>query len=1034
MMLAGGLAIYNLPISQYPPIAPPSIAIDAYYPGASAQTVEDSVIQIIEQKMIGFDKLLYMSATSDASGVGRIELTFAPGTDPDLAWAQVQNKLQLAMASLPSVVQRQGVKVSKSTRNWLMVVGLTSENDSMDEFDLADYAQSSIQQVLARVPGVGEVETFSSQYAMRIWLNPDRLTDYRLTVDDVIKGLQSYNVEVSAGQFGGAPAAEGQRLNASVIVQNLLKTPEEFAAIPLRTNPDGSVVRVRDVGRTELGTEKYGFQTLYNGRPATALAIRLAPGANALDTADAVKAKLKELSKYFPPGMKVIYPLDTTPFVKVAIEEVIKTLFEAILLVFLVMYLFLGNLRATLIPAIVIPVALVGALVGLYLLGYSINVLTLFAMVLAIGIVVDDAIVVVENVERIMSTENLPPREATRKAMDQIIGAIIAITLVLSAVFIPMAFFPGSTGAIYRQFAVTLVLTMAFSALMALTLTPALCATLLKPISAEHHQAKGGFFGWFNRLFDFGSRTYLGLAGRTLGKGARYMLIYLLIVGGVGILFLRMPTGFLPDEDQGVMFTQIQLPVGATQERTLRVIKQVEDYLLNNEKDAVRAMMAVAGFSFAGMGQNAAATFVNLRDWDERDRANLRVSAVAGRAMGAFSQIRDAQVYAFTPPAVMEMGRANGFDLQIKDLGGLGHEALMAARNQFLGLAAQNPVLMAVRPNGMDDTPQLHLEIDYAKAGALGLAVAEINSVLSAAWGGSYVNDFIDKGRVKKVYIMGQPSSRMLPSDLYKWYVRNNKGEMVPFSAFATANWIYGSPRLERYNGFPSVEILGQPAPGRSSGEAMAAVEAIMAQLPAGIGYEWTGLSYQERLSGSQAPALYALSVLVVFLCLAALYESWSVPFAVMLVVPLGVIGALAAAGLRGLSNDVYFQVGLLTTMGLAAKNAILIVEFAKSLHEQGMGLIEATLEAARLRLRPILMTSFAFILGVSPLVWAIGAGAELRQVLGTTVFSGMIGVTLFGLIFTPVFYVVSRWFAERVARRRAHAQGHPPHRGHSQA
>ncbi|MCA1988563.1 MAG: efflux RND transporter permease subunit, partial [Desulfarculus sp.] len=968
IMLAGALAIHSLPVAMYPAIAPPSVEINATYPGASAKTVEDTVTQVIEQKMNGIDHLSYIASTSDSSGRATVTLTFDAGTDPDIAQVQVQNKLQLAMSLLPQEVQNQGVTVAKATRNFLMVLGFYSEDGSMDGSDLSDYVAAHVQDVINRVDGVGDVTMFSYQYAMRIWMDPNKLNSYKLVPSDISAAIKAQNAQVSAGQLGGAPSLPGQQINATISAQSRLQTPEQFEAILLRVNKDGSTVHLRDVAKVEFGSESYDFVSRFNGQPAAGMAVKLATDANALETAQRIRAKLDELSKFFPQGMKYAVPFDTTPFIKVSIQEVVKTLIEAIILVFLVMYLFLQNFRATLIPTIAVPVVLLGTFAVLEAFGYSINTLTMFGTVLAIGLLVDDAIVVVENVERVMREDGLSPKEATRKSMDQITSALVGIAMVLAAVFVPMAFFGGSTGVIYRQFSITVVSAMTLSVLVALILTPALCATMLKPISADHHQAKGGFFGWFNRLFDFGSRTYLGLAGRTLGKGVRYMLIYLLIVGGVGILILRMPTGFLPDEDQGVMFTQIQLPVGATQERTLQVIKQVEDYLLNNEKDAVRAMMAVAGFSFAGMGQNAAVTFVNLKDWDERDQASLRVSAVAGRAMGAFSQIRDAQVYAFTPPAVMEMGRANGFDLQIKDLGGLGHEALMAARNQFLGLAAQNPVLMAVRPNGMDDNPQLHLEIDYAKAGALGLAVGDINSVLSAAWGGSYVNDFIDKGRVKKVYIMGQPSSRMQPSDLYKWYVRNSKGEMVPFSGFATANWVYGSPRLERYNGFPSVEILGQPAPGRSSGEAMAAVEAIMAQLPAGIGYEWTGLSYQERLSGSQAPALYALSVLVVFLCLAALYESWSVPFAVMLVVPLGVIGALAAASLRGLSNDVYFQVGLLTTMGLSAKNAILIVEFAKSLHEQGMGLIEATLEAARLRLRPILMTSFAFILGVLPL------------------------------------------------------------------
>jgi hydrophobe/amphiphile efflux-1 (HAE1) family protein len=1012
MMLAGGLAIHNLPISQYPPIAPPSIAIDAFYPGASAQTVEDSVVQIIEQKMTGFDKLLYMSATSDASGSGRIELTFAPGTDPDLAWAQVQNKLQLATASLPDVVQRQGVKVSKSTRNWLIIVGLTSTDGSMDEFDLADYAQSSIQQVLARVPGVGEVETFSSQYAMRVWLNPDKLTNFRLTLDDVMRRLQAYNVEVSAGQFGGAPATEGQRLNASVIVQNLLKTPEEFAAIPLRTNPDGSIVRVRDVGRTELGTERYGSRALYNGMPAAGLAVRQAPGANALDTADAIKAKMKELSRYFPPGMKVIYPMDTTPFVKVAIEEVVKTLFEAILLVFLVMYLFLGNIRATLIPTLAVPVVILGTFAVLGLFGFSINMLTMFAMVLAIGLLVDDAIVVVENVERIMAEEGLPPKEATRKSMGEITSALIGIGLVLAAVFGPMAFFGGSTGVIYRQFSVTVIAAMLLSVVVALILTPVLCASLLKPVVKGHEPVETGFvlfrpfFRWFNRMFRGARDKYQDTVGRILAKKLPYLVMYLLIVAALGFLYLRMPTAYLPDEDQGLMYVQVTLPAGSTLEQTEEVMTEVRKHFLVDEKEAVDACFTLAGRGFGGSGQNVGLGFVKLKDWDLRRRGDLKVNALVERAMGKFSRIRNARAFAFPPPAVSELGRAGGFDFQLQDRSGLGHETLMAARNQLLGMAAKDPRLTRVRPSGLEDVAQYRIDVDWEKAGALGVPIDDIHTTISAAFGGAYVNDFIQGGRVKRVYLQADAPYRMLPSDLERLYVRNDKGTMTPFASFATGHWFFGSPLLERFNSFPSINVWGAPPSGKSSGEAMQAMEEIAAKAPTGIGFDWTGLSYQERMAKSQAPLLYAFSMIVIFLCLAALYESWTVPISVMLALPLGVIGGVVATSLRGFPNDVYFQIGLLTVLGLTTKNAILIVQFAMAKVEEGRGLVDATLEGARLRLRPIVMTSLAFGFGVLPLAMATGAGAGAQTAIGTGVLGGMATATFLAIFFIPLFYV----------------------------
>jgi len=1012
MMLVGGLAIYNLPISQYPPIAPPSIAIDAFYPGASAETVENSVVQIIEQKMTGFDKLLYMSAVSDASGAGRIELTFAPGTDPDLAWAQVQNKLQLAMASLPDVVQRQGVKVSKSTRNWLIIVGLTSEDGRMDDYDLSDYAQSSIQQVLARVPGVGEVEVFGSQYAMRVWLNPDKLTNYRLTVEDVIRALQAYNVEISAGQFGGAPAVDGQRLNASIIVQNLLKTPEEFAAIPLRTDPDGSIVRVRDVGRTELGTERYGSNTLYNGQPAAALAVRQAPGANALDTADAVKAKMAELSRYFPPGMKVIYPYDTTPFVKVAIDEVVKTLFEAIFLVFLVMYLFLGNIRATLIPTLAVPVVILGTFAVLGLFGFSINMLTMFAMVLAIGLLVDDAIVVVENVERVMAEEGLPPKEATRKSMGEITSALIGIGLVLAAVFGPMAFFGGSTGVIYRQFSVTVIAAMLLSVVVALILTPVLCASLLKPTAPGHGSAAGSFFLFrpffrlFDRVFLWTRDRYRAMVGGILSRKLRYLFIYLLLVAVLGFLFQRMPTAYLPNEDQGIMFIQAMLPAGSTLEQTDQVMAQVRNHFLVDEKEAVASIFTLAGRSFSGTGQNVGLAFVKLKDWDLRHRADLKVTALVGRAMAKFSRIRNARVFAFPPPAVLELGQAGGFDFQLQDRSGLGHQALMAARNQLLGMAGKDPRLIRVRPNGLEDVAQFRIDVDWQKAGALGVPISSIDTTISAAFGGAYVNDFIQGGRVKRVYVQADAPYRMLPQDLERLYVRNNAGTMTPFASFATGHWFQGAPKLERFNAFPSLNIWGEPQPGRSSGEAMQAMEEIASKLPKGIGFDWTGLSYQERMAKSQAPVLYAFSLIVIFLCLAALYESWTVPITILLALPLGVIGGVLASSFRGLPNDVYFQIGLLTVLGLTTKNAILIVQFAMAKVDEGEGLIEATLEGAKLRFRPIVMTSMAFGFGVLPLAMANGAGAGAQTAIGTGVLGGMITATFLAIFFIPLFFV----------------------------
>lgn len=1026
IMLAGALSIIKLPIEQYPNVAPPAVEIQASYPGADAKTLQDSVTQVIEQNMNGIDGLMYMSSSSDSSGTLTLTLTFQSGTDADIAQVQVQNKLQLAMPLLPQEVQQQGIQVKKSSSSFLMVAGFVSEDGSMTQNDISDYVASNIKDPISRTPGVGDTQVFGAQYAMRIWLDPHKLNNYQLTPVDVISALQTQNTQVAAGQLGGTPPVPGQQLNASIIAQTRLTSTEEFGNIMLKVNQDGSQVRLRDVAKIELGGENYEIIARYNGKPASGIGVKLATGANALDTADAVKAELAKLEPFFPAGMKTVYPYDTTPFVKISIFEVVKTLFEAIVLVFLVMYLFLQNFRATLIPTIAVPVVLLGTFAIISAFGYSINTLTMFGMVLAIGLLVDDAIVVVENVERVMAEEGLPPKEATKRSMEQIQGALVGIALVLSAVFIPMAFFGGSTGVIYRQFSITIVSAMALSVLVALILTPALCATMLKPIKKGEHGKTTGFFGWFNRLFDKSTNHYVDSVGHIVRSTGRYLLIYLLIVVGMAYLFLKLPTSFLPEEDQGLLLAQAQLPAGATQERTQKVLDQVTDYFLTKEKDSVNSVFTVNGFGFAGRGQNTGIAFVSLKPWDERGDASLKVPAIAGRAMQALGQIKDAMVFPFNLPAIIELGNATGFDFQLIDQGNLGHEKLTAARNQLFGMIAQHPdTLVGVRPNGLEDTPQYKLIIDQEKAQALGVSLSDINTTLGAAWGGSYVNDFIDRGRVKKVYVMGQADSRMLPDDISKWYVRNSAGTMVPFSAFSSAKWQYGSPRLERYNGLPSMEILGQAAPGKSSGDAMNLMESLASKLPAGIGYDWTGMSYQERLSGNQAPALYAISLIVVFLCLAALYESWSIPFAVMLVVPLGVIGALLFTTLRGLSNDVYFVVGLLTTIGLSAKNAILIVEFAKDLMEkEGKGLVESTLEASRMRLRPILMTSLAFILGVLPLAISSGAGSGAQNAVGTGVMGGMVTATALAIFFVPVFFVVVR---RRFSKNKSELeQGHP--------
>ena len=1008
VMLAGAVSVLTLPIAQYPAIAPPAIAITANYPGASAKTLEDTVTQIIEQKMKGLDRLSYMASTSESSGTVTITLTFENGTNPDTAQVQVQNKLSLATPLLPSEVQQQGITVTKSATNFLNVLAFTSEDGSMSGSDLSDYVAANIQDALSRVDGVGDTTLFGSQYAMRIWLDPNKLNSYGLTPLDVKNAIQAQNVQVSSGQLGGLPAAENQQINATITAQTRLRTAEQFQNIVLRTLTDGARVKLRDVARIELGSESYTSVGRYNGKPAAGLAIKLATGANALDTVKAIDQRVAQLEKFFPAGMKVQKPYDTTPFVRISIEEVVRTLIEAVVLVFLVMYLFLQNFRATLIPTIAVPVVLLGTFGVLAVFGFTINTLTMFAMVLAIGLLVDDAIVVVENVERVMSEEGLPPKEATRKSMGQISGALVGVALVLAAVFVPMAFFSGSTGVIYRQFSITIVSAMTLSVLVAMVLTPALCATLLKPATKGHALATTGFFGWFNRQFDRGNQRYQGIVRHMLGRGWRYMAAYAVLLALVVVGFMKLPVGFLPDEDQGTLFAIMQLPSGATKARTDEVIRQVEQHFLVDQKDAVSGVFAVSGFSFAGSGQNMGFAFIKLKPWDERKGPGLSVTDVAAKAGAAFAGMRDAKVFAFAPPAVAELGNATGFDLMLKDEANLGHAALMQARNQLLGTLAQDKRLVAVRPNGLEDTPEFRLQVDTDKAGALGVAMSDINDTIATAWGSSYVNDFIDKGRVKKVMLQGDAPYRMLPSDIDRWYVRNSAGSMVPFSAFSTASWTSGSPRLERYNGVPSMEILGMALPGAaSSGQAMAIVEAALAKMPPGIGYEWTGLSLQEKASSGKTGILYAISILIVFLALAALYESWAVPFSVILVVPLGVLGALIGAILTWKMNDVYFQVGLLTTIGLACKNAILIVEFAKDLYEHGKGLVEATMEAVRMRLRPILMTSLAFILGVVPLVLGSGAGAGAQHALGTAVIGGMLSGTVLAIFFVPLFFVI---------------------------
>jgi len=1019
VMLVGLLSIKTLPVAQYPAIAPPQIAINATYPGASAQTVQDTVTQVVEQKLNGIDNLIYMASTSDSAGAVSIILTFKAGTDPNIAQVQVQNKLQLAVPLLPQVVQQQGISVVKSGRNYIMVAGLVSEDGSMDRNSLTDYMVSNILDIVSRLDGVGEIMVFGTQNAMRIWVDPAKLNNFHLTTNDVIGALQAQNVQVSAGQFGGTPAVRGQQLNATINARSLLQTSDQFDTIILRTNPDGSTVKLKDVAESRIGTENYDVQSYYNGKPMGGMAIRLAAGSNALETGDRVKAKMAELSKYFPPGMKVVYPYDTTPFIKISIEEVLHTLVEAIFLVFIIMFLFLQNIRATLIPTVAVPVVLLGTMGVLAACGFSINTLTMFALVIVIGLLVDDAIVVVENVERIMTEEGLPPKEATIKSMGQITGALWGIATVLSAVFLPMAFFGGSTGVIYRQFSITIISAMILSVFVAMILTPALCATLLKPVEKGHHSGEAGWFTWFfrrfNRAFEFCRGKYEGIVGRSFGKPVRYLVVYGAIVAAMSYFFLHLPTSFLPDEDQGFLLCQVQLPAGATQERTTQVIRQMEQHFLEKESKTVEGIITVTGFSFAGRGQNMGLAWVRLKDWKVRRSPDLKASAIAGRAMKAFSRYRDGLAFAFSPPAVLELGVANGFDFQLQDRGGLGHEKLMEARNQLLGMAMKNKKMAAVRPNGQDDAPQFKLDIDDVRAGALGVSLSQVNDVLTTAWGSSYVNNFLQNGRVKKVYLQSDARYRMLPEDIKNWYVTNNNGQMVPFSAFATARWQYGSPRLERYNGLPAVEILGQAAPGVSTGEAMAEMEKMAADLPPGIGYEWTGLSYEEKNAGAQAPALYAISLLVVFLAVAALYESWTIPFVNLLMLPLGLVGAVTAVKLRMFPNDIYLQIGLLTTVGLSTKNAILIIQFIKEQMHQGHELLEATLAAVKIRLRPVIMTSLAFFFGTLPLALTKGAGAAAQNAIGTAVTGGLLSATFIDLIFIPFFFVlVSRLFAKK--------------------
>ncbi|NIZ10329.1 efflux RND transporter permease subunit [Pseudooceanicola sp. HF7] len=1020
IMGVGLLSILTLPVAQYPQIAPPTIAVRAVYPGASAQTVANTVTQVIEQQMTGLDGLRYMSSNSSAAGAASITLTFETGTDPDIAQVQVQNKLSQATPLLPESVQRQGIQVQKSSAGFLMVISLISSDGSMNETDLSDYLQTNIVDEMSRVTGVGSVQVFGSPYAMRIWLDPSRLSSYEITPADVVAAVRAQNAQISAGAFGSRPTAERQMLNATITAQSLLQTPEDFRQIVLRANTNGGLVLLDDVADVEIGAQSYEFTSRYNGQPATGMAISLSPGANALSTSEAVRHRMEEFAAFFPEGVEYVVPYDTTPFVEISIESVMHTLIEAIGLVFLVMFLFLQNFRATLIPTLAVPVVLLGTFGIMAALGFTINTLTMLAMVLAIGLLVDDAIVVVENVERVMEEEGLSPVEATRKSMGQITGALIGIAMVLSAVFVPMAFFGGSTGVIYQQFSVTIVSAMALSVVVALTLTPALCATMLKNTG---HGTKRGPFGLFNRGFDGLTGRYAGAVRFIVRRPVRLGVIYLMLVAAMVSLFMRTPTGFLPEEDQGIMFVMIQTPTGATMERTEAVLSQVEDYFLNAEAENVDAIFGVVGFGFAGQGQNMALAFVRLKDWSERTDPSQSVQAINGRAFGAMMQIRDAMVFPVVPPAVTELGNVSGFDSYLTARGSQTHEELMQARNQLLGMAAQSPLIGSARPNGLEDAAQYNLDIDWRKAGAMGVTATDVSSLLSTAWAGTYVNDFIDGGRIKRVYVQGNRDSRATPTDTELWRVRNASGGLVPLSNFATGNWEMGAQGIYRYNGVPAMQIQGSPAPGVSSGEAMAEMERLVDQLPPGFALEWTGLSLEERESGNAAGLLYGLSLAAIFLSLAALYESWTIPFAVMLAMPIGVLGALIGAWMGGYENGVFFQVGLLTVIGLTGKNAILIVEFARERLQDGEDLLTATIEAARLRFRPIIMTSMAFSLGVLPLVLSTGAGAGGRNAIGAGVLAGTISATVLGVLFVPLFFVgVMRLFGSRKVREEARA------------
>ena len=1006
ILLAGVLAIPKLPISQYPVIAPPTVIVNAIYPGASAQTVDESVTSLIEQEMNGAENMLYIESQSQSDGGSQVSVTFKTGTNPELAAVDVQNRLKRIEARLPQAVVQQGVTITRARSNLLMFVNLRATNDSITPVALGDYIARNILNEIKRIPGVGVAQLFGTERAMRVWVDPDKLVGFKLTPSDVVTAIKAQNAQFSAGVLGDLPAPTSQRIATSIVITGQLATPEEFGNVVLRAQPGGATVRIRDIGRIEVAGQSYGFQARLNGKPIAAVGIQLTPTANALETARLVREKMAELEKFFPPGIEYVIPYDTSLFIKISIEEVVKTLIEAVVLVFLVMLLFLQSLRYTIIPAIVVPVSLMGTFAMMAMFGYSINVLTMFGMVLAIGILVDDAIVVVENVERIMSEEHLSPRDATIKAMGQITGAIIGITLVLIAVFIPMAFFTGSVGAIYRQFSMSMIASMVFSAIMALTLTPALCATLLKPIPPGHHE-RTGFFGAFNRLFRRTSDKYTSWVSRILKMTGRYMVIYGVIVAAVVLLAVRMPTSFLPAEDQGYLLANVQLPPGASTARTLSVMEQAEQYFL--KEPGVQGIVSVLGYSFSGNGQNGGLLFVPLKDWKEREKPELSSEAIAKKAMMLMAIIRDAIVFTVNPPAIRELGNATGFSLRLQDRAGLGHDALLAARNQLLGMMSKSEVIKSARPEGMEDSPQLRLDIDRDKANALGLSLVDINATLSGTFGSVYVNDFPNLGRQQRVIVQAVPEKRLMPEDLEKIFVRNNQGTMVPFSAFSTSKWVNGPVQLVRFNGYPAMKIQGDAAPGKSSGDALVEVERLVAQLPQGIGYEWAGQSLEEKAAGSTATLLFALALLSVFLVLAALYESTTIPIAVLLVVPLGVLGAVAFTMLRGMPNDVYFKVGLIAIIGLSAKNAILIIEFAKDLQATGMDLVEATLKAVRLRFRPIIMTSFAFILGVLPLVIATGAGSASQRAIGTGVMGGMIAATVLAVFFVPVFFIVVR-------------------------